>query len=246
MKRFSAFFVGLLLVCSTAFGQLATVGAGKALASGGGGGGGGITQVQSKFMVTNAFGTVHTWTPDSGITAGNTLVVGFSTATSTLPIVSIQTNTGTALTLVASHDNGTGSTIYMYRLTNAGSGVTSIVLTLTGSNAGTMHGVEIAGAATVSPVDATNTGVNGFETGPHDDITVTSTAANDAVFALFRCDGRTIDVPATGYTALPASGSNDTFMVYDLDVGAAGTQTPGISFTAGAGTSVLVAAIKKL
>lgn len=207
---------------------------------------GGITQVQAKFMTTNAFGTVHTWTPDAGLTTGNTLIVGFAAANSTLPIVSIQTNTAVALTLVASLDNGSGTTSFIYRLTNAGSGVTSIVMTLTEANGGTMHGVEIAGAANSSPVDVTNTGTNGFETGPHDDVTVTTMADNDAVFALFRSDLRTIDAPASGYTALPASGENDTFLIYDIDVGSAGAKAPGISYTDGAGSSVVVAAIKKL
>lgn len=71
MKRVQAFLLGLLLLCSSAFGQLATVGAGKALAAAGGGGGGGA-------------GGAITWTTTgtSGTTASaNTHAVAFTAVT---------------------------------------------------------------------------------------------------------------------------------------------------------------------
>jgi hypothetical protein len=195
-------------------------------------------------MVTNAYGTVHTWTPDAGITAGNTVIIGFAIANSTLPIVSVQTNTSVALTAVSSYDNGS-TTSYIYRLTNAGSGVTSIVLTITASNAGTAQGVEISGADNSSPVDDTSTGTTAFEAGPLDDVVLDPATSNAAGFWFFRTDTRTLVGPPSGFSASPSSGSNDTFMVYKADLGAAGTKTAGIEFTAATSCSVVAAAIKK-
>lgn len=214
----------------------------------GGGGGGGITLVQSRHMSTNAFGTAHTFTPTSGVTAGNTVVIGFYLFNSTLPFVSPPTtNTAVALDLIASATIGS-YTLYQYRLTNAGSGVTSISWTLTNSNSGEAIGIELAGVTNTTPVDATNTGSNGFQTGPHSGVGVTTTAANDAVIGLYRSDGSTLDAATqsgTAYTALPASGSSTVFMVWDVDVGAAGAQAPILHLAAGAGTDCVTSSIKK-
>jgi hypothetical protein len=214
------------------------------------GGGGTITQVQGALKVTNAFGTVHTYTPDSTLTAGNTFVLGFFLANSTLPMtVSPTTNTAVALTQCGTpFDNGAGSTLYLYRLTNAGSGVTSISWTITGSNAGDACGIELANVTNSSPVDAYNSGSNGFQTGPSNGVSVTTTVANDGVFAFFRCDGRTLDGSSqsgSGFSTIPTSGTSASWLSYVLDAGATGAKAPALYFTAGSGSDAVVAALKK-
>lgn len=84
MKRLSAFLLGLLLVCSAAFGQLAQTGGGKPLGGGGGGGAGGAITWQS-VSTASAVGSVATQnvTYQASIASGEKLLLIQSLRTST-------------------------------------------------------------------------------------------------------------------------------------------------------------------
>lgn len=210
------------------------------------GGGGGITLAQPvKYMETNAYGTVHTWTPDSTVPVGSTVLVFFTLFDSTLPIVSIQTNTSTALTLVSAQPTSGSDNLYCYSLVNAGAGVTSIVLTLTAANLGHMTGAILTGVDTADLIEDVDYIENGYLETPHPSPTLTTAAAGAAVFAFYYTNTRTSDAPSSGYTVVPAATSGTIFLVYDLDVGAAGSHSPTLAFTTGTSTYVLSVAVNK-
>jgi hypothetical protein len=238
MKRRTVLGAMLAGAAGKGYAQLAQSGAGGKPSSGPGA----ATIVQTK-AASSSFGTTPTITFDAGVTEGNTILVAFRLVNSTQPIVSVQTNTAEALSLEVNRaDQPDSGDMYLYRRHAVGSGITSITVTISASDVIEMRAWEVAGLANQA-AEATANGTTPFETGPHDDVSVTTLTENAAVFAFFRAGAsRTLDSVASGWAGLPASGSGFGWGVYDDNTGAAGGKTPGLTFTSAANTAAIVAA----
>lgn len=137
--------------------------------------------------------------------------------------------------------------VYIFRVANTSTGTPTVTCTLSGNNYGQLQLYEVSGLATSSVVDVVSelSFASGWYSPASTPLSITTSAANDAVFA-FLC-GDTTGTADTGYTqAYAAVGQFNaySFGEADNDVGAAGAQSIafGIAdFNAHAFAAVLIA-----
>lgn len=196
MKRVTAFLLGLLLVCGSAFGQLALTGGGKALASAVGGGGPAIG-VHAK--VTGNGVTSRTTPSRNSVSSGSTFVVQVTDSNLDITVSDSKGNTYTRVGSVS----GNSQDIY---ISQNGTGGTSHTLTVTW-NTGTADPVvifvEVTGVLAASYDLASMTQVANT-TSPYVGTTNTLAQANSIVLFLAANgdDGSNDYTPSNGFTLI--------------------------------------------
>lgn len=189
--------------------------------------------VVNSYRSTSAFGGSGTYTI-TGVTSGNTLLVMFNLSTSNQPIVSITDSQSGTYTEDLTFTGPNGDTFFFYRRSNITNAPTSVTVDWTGNAGMTCNIFEVSGLDNASPVDATATDTSStFNSSPSKSITTATGSA--AVFGYLALSVNQTFTPDSGWSALPTSGSEYDFIVYDNDVGAAGSKT--VSGTLGASTN---------
>jgi hypothetical protein len=182
--------------------------------------------VVNTYRTQSSFAGSGTYTI-TGVTSGNTLVVIFEIASGNTPIISVTDNQSNTYTEDLTATGALGNSNYFYRASNITNAPTSVTIDWTGNALVTANIFEVSGLANTSPVDATVADTSNFSSTTTPSKSITTTTDNAAVFAwLTLANGATL-TPDAGWSALPSSGSDFDFILYDNDVGAAGSKTVG-------------------
>lgn len=119
MQRFSAFLLALLLVCGSAFGQLATVGAGKGVVGAGGGGGFTPSPIALSDNFNDSSKNTSNWNATTALPPWQANAIGGSvsetTTVSITPTTSVDTVEG--YSSVNTYDFSAGRTVYVHLVT---------------------------------------------------------------------------------------------------------------------------------
>lgn len=163
----------------------------------------------------------------TGVTSGNTVLVIFEIPTANTPLISVTDNQSNTYTEDLTATSAGGNALYFYRASNVTNGPTSVTIDWTGNALVTANIFEVSGLTNTSPVDATVADTTNFSSTTTPSQSITTTTDNAAVLAMLTLTSGTTITPDSGWSALPSSGSNFNFILYDNDVGAAGSKTVG-------------------
>lgn len=174
--------------------------------------------------------------------ARDTIILGVFVVNST-SVSSVTDSQGNTFTLINSQTWSSNNFVErLYYAKNIAGGADTITLTLAASAYMELHSYDYSGLDPSSPVDvsatpATGTGTSGTSG------SLTTTNANDLLFAFFHSDNDVTDTAGTGFTGRTPTG-DDTPLGEDENVSSTGTYSATMSFSGGADYVAFLVAFK--
>lgn len=202
-----------------------------------------MPSIVSTTRAASSFGGSGTYTI-TGVTSGNTVLVIFELYTANTPLISVTDNQSNTYTEDLTATSADGNNIYFYRASNITNAPTSVTIDWTGNAQITANIFEVSGLTNTSPVDATVADTTSFSSTTTPSKSITTTTDNAAVFAMLTMGAGATMTPDSGWSALPSSGTDFSFILYDNDVGVAGSKTVGGTLGTSRGGRWTIAAYK--